>query len=110
MNTRDIETTMAAEIEWVTGVIRAGRKFSGHGDEYDFSCTVNRRGDWAELIGGNGQVTPEIWREVKAALVAQGVTHAHWDRMNNAPRSIVASDKDQITVQPEQPCGQSLNA
>jgi hypothetical protein len=101
---------MAADIEWVTGVIRAGSKFSEHGDEYDFSCTINRRGDWAELIGGNGQVTPEIWREVKAALVAQGVTHAHWDRMNNAPRSIVATQKDQISVRPERRVGQPLDA
>ena len=101
---------MAAEIEWVTGVIRAGRNFAEHGDEYDFSCTINRRGDWAELIGGNGQVTPEIWREVKAALMAQGVTHAHWDRLNNAPRSIVATNKDQISVQPERAHGQALNA
>lgn len=101
---------MAAEIEWVTGVIRAGRNFEGHGDPYDFSCTVNRRGDWAELIGGNGRITPEIWREVKAALMAQGVTHAHWDRLNNAPRSVVASDKDQITVAPENTDGQALNA
>ncbi len=101
---------MAAEIEWVTGVIRAGRNFTEHGDAYDFSCTINRRGDWAELIGGSGQVTPEIWREVKAALVAQGVTHAHWDRLNNAPRSIVATNKDQISVQPERVHGQALNA
>jgi len=101
---------MTAEIEWVTGVLRVGRNFEEHGDPYDFSCTINRRGDWAELIGGNGKITPQIWRDVKQALLAQGVTHAHWDRLNNAPRSVVANSADQLSVQPSEAALYTLNS
>ena len=101
---------MAAEIEWVTGVLRVGRTFEEHGDPYDFSCTINRRGDYAELIGGNGTITPQIWRDVKEALTAQGVTHAHWDRLNNAPRSIVANSANQLSIQPSDVTHYALNS
>ncbi len=101
---------MTAEIEWVTGVLRVGRSFEEHGDPYDFSCTINRRGDCAELIGGNGKITPQIWRDVKEALIAQGVTHAQWDRLNNAPRSFLASSSNQVSIQPSDIQHYTLNS
>ena len=87
---------MAAGVEWIVGTIRAGQDFESHGDSYEFSCTINLRGDEAELIGGCGEITPQILRDIKAALLAQGITKVRWMRANNAPRDIVVEHRDDM--------------
>jgi hypothetical protein len=89
---------MAAEIEWVTGVLRAGRNLGTFGDPYEFSCTVNVRGQEAELIGGCGEITPSLWREIKDALTAQGIHQVHWKRFNGVPRTVAVDSADNISI------------
>ena len=89
---------MAAEIEWIVGIVRAGEDFENHGDPYEFSCTVNLRGEEAELIGGCGEITPTIWREIKQALLAKGITRAQWRRVNGVARNLVVDSNDNFCV------------
>jgi hypothetical protein len=72
---------MAAIIEWVIGVLRAGGDETVQiGDPYDFSATLIRRGDTVEIVGGTGKVSIGMRRDIAKALKAVGVNHMVWDR------------------------------
>lgn len=71
---------MGVSVEWIAGVLRAGREHEKHGDPYTFSCTVIVRGTHAELVGASGEFTPEIYREIFDRLVSLGMESASWDR------------------------------
>ena len=94
---------MAADIEWVVGVLRVGGNFEGHGDPYEFSCTINVRGDEAELIGGCGEITPQMGRDIRTALLTQGITKARWIRADSGARGIAVEAPDDCRF-PLGPC------
>lgn len=71
---------MRAHAEWIVGVIRAGPEFKDFGDQYEFSCTVLRRGDTCEIIGASGKIQPGLRHAIKKALEADGITKCTWDR------------------------------
>lgn len=71
---------MKANVEWVVGVIRAGSQFETFGDPFEFSCTVLRRGEEAEVIGASGRFSREAYRAIRDALVAVGIRRVIWDR------------------------------
>lgn len=85
---------MAADLEIVMGVIRAGPAYAGRtaalagGPSYTFSATVIIRGTSAEIIGGTGTVTPSMVREIEATLRQHGITHAVWDRAGALARRV----------------------
>ena len=74
------------EIQWLMGVLRLGRGFRKHGDPYEFSCTVIRRGDEVELVGASGTLTPSLVRDLKDTLRMQGVKRMHFERRNGRSR------------------------
>lgn len=74
---------MRADVEWVVGVVRAGSQFKKYGDPYEFSCTVIRRGEVAEIVGASGRFDRSIYESVRAALLAEGITEAIWERKNS---------------------------
>lgn len=71
---------MRAHVEWIVGVIRAGPEFKDFGDQYEFSCTVLRRGDTCEIIGASVKFIFATYRAVREMLEGQGVTMAVWER------------------------------
>lgn len=71
---------MRAEIEWVVGVLRGGSEFEKHGDKYEFSCSLIRRGDTVEIIGASGKLTIAAYRAIRDELERQGIKKAIWDR------------------------------
>ena len=86
---------MAADIEWIVGTLRVGEDFEAHGDPYEFSCTINVRGDEAELIGGCGEITPQMGRDIKRTLLAHGITKARWIRAQSGPRNFTVDEPDE---------------
>lgn len=72
---------MAADVEWVTGVIRFGAEFKKFGDPYQMSATVIRRGNEAEIIGCSGVVYPRLIPDLCDALRSHGVKKILWDRI-----------------------------
>jgi len=80
---------MAAELQWLTGVLRLGRSYRKHGDPYEFSCTVVRRGDEAELLGACGKLTPSLTKRMKKVLLSQGIRRLSWERRNGQVRRVV---------------------
>ena len=79
---------MGSEIEWIIGALRAGNDFEEHGDLYDFSCTVIRRGNSVELVGGSGRMTPSLWKEIKQMFLDEGIEQVTWDRQGNLERMV----------------------
>ena len=73
---------MKAEVEWITGVLRVGTRYQRYGDPYEFSCTVVKKGDKVELIGGVGTVTRSMWKAIRKTFFSDGITDAYWDREN----------------------------
>jgi hypothetical protein len=80
---------MAAELQWLTGVLKLGRGYRRHGDPYEFSCTVVRRGDEAELLGACGRPTPSLLKRMKNVLLAEGIRRLCWERRNGQVRRVV---------------------
>jgi hypothetical protein len=80
---------MTPELEWLTGVLRLGRDYRRHGDPYEFSCTVLRRGDEVELLGASGGLSPSLARRMKEVFLVQGVRRLSWERRNGKVRRVV---------------------
>lgn len=84
-----------ADIEWVFGIVRAGRDYQGMehaksgGAGYEFTATVIVRGRTAEIVGGAGRLTPVLAKEIEVNLYEQGITTAIWERYNGDPKRIV---------------------
>lgn len=76
---------MGVSIEWVIGVVRAGRNFSSFGDPYDFSCTVILRGETAELIGASGRFDMRFRQPLIELLKERGVKRVSWERSGREP-------------------------
>lgn len=85
---------MAADLEILMGVIRAGPAYAGRaaalagGPTYSFAATVIIRGNSAEIVGGVGTVTPSMMRDIEATLRQHGITHAVWDRAGTLARRV----------------------
>ena len=74
---------MKASVEWVVGIIRGGPDFHEHGDPFEFSCTVVRSGDTCEIRGFSGKMSVSASRAIKAALNADGIKTAFWERQKS---------------------------
>lgn len=74
---------MKAHVEWVVGIIRGGPEFHEHGDPFEFSCTVIRSGDVCEIRGFSGKMSVSASRAIRAALNAEGIKTAYWERLKS---------------------------
>lgn len=92
-----------ADVEWVFGVVRAGRDYQGMesaksgGAGYEFTATIIVRGGTAEIVGGAGRLTPALAREIEVALCSHGITTAVWERYNNDPRKLVRTTRARVS-------------
>lgn len=93
-------STMApADVEWVFGVVRAGRDYQGMesaktgGAGYEFTATIIVRGRTAEIVGGAGRLTPALAKEIEIALCSHGITTAIWERFNGDPKKLVRATR-----------------
>lgn len=92
-----------ADVEWVFGVVRAGRDYQGMDDAksggagYEFTATIIVRGCTAEIVGGAGRLTPALAKEIETVLQSQGITTAIWDRYNGSPRRMVKTARRRIS-------------
>lgn len=93
------ETMAPADVEWVFGVVRAGRDYQGMesaktgGAGYEFTATIIVRGRTAEIVGGAGRLTPALAKEIEVALFSQGITTAIWERYNGDPKRLVRATR-----------------
>lgn len=85
---------MKAEVEWILGVIRAGKNFKKHGDPYEFVCTVMRENDRAFLLAAGGTFTKETYKAIEQLLRQMGITVIRWDKKNIKHRRIKKSYAD----------------
>ncbi|MCH8684814.1 hypothetical protein [Pedomonas mirosovicensis] len=88
-----------ADIEWVFGVVRAGRDYQGMehaksgGCGYEFTATIIVRGRTAEIVGGAGRLTPALAKEIEIVLHSHGITTAIWERYNGDPKRLVRATR-----------------
>lgn len=88
-----------ADVEWVFGVVRAGRDYQGMetakngGPGYEFTATIIVRGQTAEIVGGAGRLTPALAKEIEIALYSHGITTAIWERYNGDPKKLVRATR-----------------
>lgn len=88
-----------ADVEWVFGVVRAGRDYQGMenakagGAGYEFTATIIVRGRTAEVVGGAGRLTPALAKEIEIALYSHGITTAIWERYNGDPKRLVRATR-----------------
>lgn len=88
-----------ADVEWVVGVVRAGRDYQGMenakagGPGYEFTATIIVRGGTAEIVGGAGRLTPALAKEIEIALYSQGITTAIWERFQGDPKKLVRATR-----------------
>jgi len=88
-----------ADVEWVFGVVRAGRDYQGMenakagGAGYEFTATIIVRGRTAEIVGGAGRLTPALAKEIEIALHSHGITTAIWERYNGDPKRLVRATR-----------------
>jgi len=88
-----------ADVEWVFGVVRAGRDYQGMehaksgGAGYEFTATIIVRGRTAEIVGGAGRLTPALAKEIEIALYSHGITTAIWERFNGDPKRLVRATR-----------------
>ena len=94
---------MPADVEWVMGVLRAGRKYAGAaaaksgGPTYEFSATIIRRGDSAEIVGASGTLTPRVVRDIEYALKQHGIQRAVWDRYRARARRVERCSSSEVS-------------
>ena len=88
-----------ADVEWVFGVVRAGRDYQGMenakagGPGYEFTATIIVRGQTAEIVGGAGRLTPALAKEIEIVLYSHGITTAIWERYNGDPKKLVRATR-----------------
>ncbi|HEY4548033.1 MAG TPA: hypothetical protein VIG90_16630 [Pedomonas sp.] len=96
-----------ADVEWVFGVVRAGRDYQGMenaksgGAGYEFTATIIVRGHTAEIVGGAGRLTPALAKEIEIALHSHGITTAIWERFNGDPKKLVRATRGRTSREEE---------
>lgn len=70
---------MAATLEPVAFVLRAGPDHHHYGDPFDFSATVIGLGKTAHVFGATGTLPPKS--AIRAALAAAGFREVKWERI-----------------------------
>lgn len=107
-----------ADVEWVFGVVRAGRDYQGMEDAksggpgYEFTATIIVRGQTAEIVGGAGRLTPALAKEIEIALYSHGITTAIWERYHGDPKKLVRAtrgrtprgEENEHTIEQTQKC------
>lgn len=79
---------MGVHVEFITGIIRAGRSFKEFGDKYEFSATIVLKSDEAFIMGASGNFNKEIFTEIKNTLIKMGIKKAHWERVKKKKKRI----------------------
>lgn len=96
-----------ADVEWVLGVVRAGRDYQGMesaksgGPGYEFTATIIVRGKTAEIVGGAGRLTPILAKQIEVALCSHGITTAIWERFCGDPKKIVRATRGRTSSKDE---------
>ncbi|MCP4489004.1 MAG: hypothetical protein GY820_17080 [Gammaproteobacteria bacterium] len=58
---------MGADIEWLVGILRAGRDYERYGDNWDIAATIKRlENGEAEIMGLNSDRSNALLQNVKA--------------------------------------------
>lgn len=83
---------MKANLEWTSGVIRAGREFEKYGDPYEFACTVLRIGDTAYIFGAAGEFSRKTYEAIREELKSHGIAHVEWSRLQQGRTKKVSDD------------------
>lgn len=73
--------------------IRGGVSFNVYGDPYDYCLSVFVDGEEAHMFGLCGKFTRKDYIEIKAALIALGITKALWERKKGSQTKLVVREK-----------------
>lgn len=73
---------MGAQVEIVSGVIRAGPEFQTYGDPYDFSASFYIQNNEAYILAAAGNFSKKIFKEIYEEFLRFGITDVHWKRLH----------------------------
>ena len=79
---------MGTHIQWHCehcGTMRIGKDFHVYGDKYDFSCTVVRKGEGVEFVGGDSEGCNLLCEKenIRKELLKKNIKWGDWVRIKN---------------------------